>query len=52
MRYATKATKAVVLGMLCEELKITDLQERNNIMTIATTGSEDSFVSQVLGMFV
>ncbi|WBU76251.1 hypothetical protein WYMAN_214 [Vibrio phage Wyman] len=52
LRYATKATKAVVLGMLCEELKITDLQERNNIMTIATTGSEDSFVSQVLGMFV
>lgn len=50
--YSSKAVKVTVLNMLCDELKITDLHERSNIMTIATTGSDDNFVPQVLGMFV
>lgn len=52
LRYENKAAKTVVLGMLCEVLEISDLEQRKAIMTIASCSSEQSFVSQVLGMFV
>lgn len=52
LRYENKAAKAVVMGMLCEVLEISDLEQRKAIISIAQCTSEDSFVSQVLSMFV
>ncbi|QKN84676.1 hypothetical protein KNV05_gp098 [Vibrio phage River4] len=52
LRYENKAAKTVVLGMLCEALEISDLEQRKAIMTIASCSSSDDFVTKVLFMFV
>lgn len=47
-----KATKTAVFSAVLDELRIDDLSERQAFMRIPVTASEDSFVSQVLSMFV
>lgn len=49
--YANKAAKLTVFSLLCEALKITDLTERKNIMSIVTSGGEREFPVQVLKAF-
>ncbi|AUG85021.1 hypothetical protein FDJ19_gp099 [Vibrio phage Ceto] len=49
--YANKAAKLTVFSLLCEALKITDVTERKNIMSIVTSGGEREFPVQVLKAF-
>lgn len=49
--YANKAAKLTVFSLLCEALKITELTERKNIMSIVTSGGEREFPVQVLKAF-
>lgn len=47
-----KATKAAVFSALLDELRIDDLAERQAFMRIPVVACEDSFIPQVLSMFV